>query len=38
MYLSFCKTATILKIGIVQSEGVRDVERVPLFYNRVLEL
>lgn len=27
------KTATIRKIGIVQSEGKRDVERTPLFYN-----
>lgn len=27
------KEATIRKIGIVQSEGERDVERTPLFYN-----
>ena len=27
------KEATIRKIGIVQSEGKRDVERTPLFYN-----
>ena len=27
------KEATIRKIGIVQNEGERDVERVPLFYN-----
>lgn len=27
------KTATIRKIGIVQTEGERDVERAPLFYN-----
>ena len=27
------KEATIRKIGIVQSEGDRDVERTPLFYN-----
>ena len=27
------KTATIRKIGIVQSEGEREVERTPLFYN-----
>ena len=27
------KEATIRKIGIVQSEGERDVERSPLFYN-----
>ena len=27
------KSATIRKIGIVQTEGVRDVERTPLFYN-----
>ena len=27
------KKATIRKIGIVQSEGDRDVERTPLFYN-----
>ena len=27
------KEATIRKIGIVQSEGERDVERTPMFYN-----
>ena len=27
------KTATIRKIGIVQTEGDREVERMPLFYN-----
>ena len=27
------KEATIRKIGIIQSEGKRDVERTPLFYN-----
>jgi hypothetical protein len=27
------KEATIRKIGIVQTEGKRDVERSPLFYN-----
>ena len=27
------KEATIRKIGIVQSEGEREVERTPLFYN-----
>ena len=27
------KEATIRKIGIVQNEGERDVERAPLFYN-----
>ncbi len=27
------KEATVRKIGIVQSEGERDVERTPLFYN-----
>ena len=27
------KAATIRKIGIVQTEGERDVERAPLFYN-----
>ena len=27
------KEATIRKIGIVQSEGERDVERTPIFYN-----
>ena len=27
------EVATIRKIGIVQSEGDRDVERTPLFYN-----
>ena len=27
------KSATIRKIGIVQTEGDRDVERKPLFYN-----
>ena len=27
------KTTTIRKIGIVKTEGERDVERAPLFYN-----
>ena len=27
------REATIRKIGIVQNEGDRDVERTPLFYN-----
>ncbi|MDE6022803.1 MAG: virulence RhuM family protein, partial [Muribaculaceae bacterium] len=27
------KNPTIRKIGIVQTEGIRDVERTPLFYN-----
>ena len=30
---SLPREATIRKIGIVQSEGERDVERTPLFYN-----
>ena len=27
------KSSTIRKIGIVQTEGDRDIERTPLFYN-----